>query len=132
MSDTTYTYVSIVACLILTGVIVGSSYGKGSTFIEWAYNIGDQPIYRFLFLLLILLSVRYSFSFGLLLALLFMMINSLVPMLTNLDETFVFGSPVTDCGVYNKKSVKEVGTPFYPLNNVGYKDFISNPVSHHQ
>lgn len=124
----THKYASIIACLILTTIIVGASYGKGSTFIEWAYNIGDQPIYRFLFLLLILLSVHYSFSFALLLALLFMMINSLVPMLTNLDETFVFGSPVTDCGVYNKKSVEEVGTPFYPINNTGYNRFVNNRI----
>ena len=118
--NTTHTYVSILACLILTVIIVGASYGKGATFIEWAYNIGDQPIYRFMFLLLIMVAVHFSFSFALLLALLFMVINSLVPMLTNLDETFVFGSPVTDCALYSKKKVDEVGTPFYPLHNTGY------------
>ena len=128
MMSETYKYVSIVATVVLTLIVVGASYGKGATFIEWAYNIGDQPLYRFLFLLLILFSVHYSFSFALLLALLFMMINSLVPLLTNLDETFVFGSPVTDCSIYNKKSVEEVGTPFYPLNRIGYNSIVNNPV----
>ena len=37
---------------------------------EYAYNIGDQPIYHLLFLLLILFATQYSFSVALLLALL--------------------------------------------------------------
>lgn len=109
-------YVSLTASLILTLIIVAASYGKGATYIEWAYNIGDQPIYRFAFLVLILLATQYSFSVALLLALLFMVINSMVPMLTELDETFVFGTPLTDCNNYTKESVEKTGTPFYPIN----------------
>ena len=109
-------YVSFGACLILTLMIVCTSYGKGSSYIEWGYNIGDQPVYRLLFLLLIVFATQYSFSVALMLALLFMVINSLVPMLTELDETFVFGTPLTNCQNYKKESVEQVGTPFYPLN----------------
>ena len=90
-------YVSFGACLILTLMIVSTSYGKGSSYIEWGYNIGDQPIYRLLFLLLIVFATQYSFVVALMLALLFMVINSLVPMLTELDETFIFGTPLTNC-----------------------------------
>ena len=68
------------------------------------------------FLILIVFATHYSFSVALMLALLFMVINSMVPMLTDLDETFVFGKPLTDCSNYNKGSVDAVGTPFYPIN----------------
>jgi hypothetical protein len=95
---------------------VGASYGKGSEYVSWAYNVGDQPVYRLLVLLLILLAANHSFSLALMLALLFMVINSIVPMLTELDETFVFGSPLTDCGAYTKDAVQKEGTPFYPMH----------------
>ena len=110
--------VSLLACLVLVGIIVGFSYNRGAAYIEWAYHIGDQPVYRLLFLVLIVLAAHYSYPLALLLALLFMVINSMVPMLTELDENFVEGAPVTDCAAYSKKNVDEVGTPFYPLNNV--------------
>ena len=45
-----------------------------------------------------------------------MVINSMVPMLTELDETFVFGAPLTDCGVYSAEDVKATGTAFYGMN----------------
>lgn len=109
-------YASIASCLILTLIVVCASYGKGASYVEWAYNIGDQPIYRLFFLLFILFAAQYSFSVALLLALLFMVINSMVPMLTELDETFVFGKPLTDCDNYKKESVDAVGAPFYPIN----------------
>lgn len=109
-------YASLASCLILTLIIVCASYGKGASYVEWAYNIGDQPIYRLLFLILIVFATHYSFSVALMLALLFMVINSMVPMLTELDETFVFGKPLTDCSNYDKASVDTVGTPFYPIN----------------
>ena len=114
--SSTSDYVSLTATLILTLVIVAASYGKGSSYVEWAYNIGDQPIYRFFFLVLIMFATQYSFSVALLLTLLFMVIKSMVPMLTELDETFVFGKPLTDCDNYNSASVEATGTPFYPIN----------------
>jgi hypothetical protein len=95
-------YTSMASCLILTLIVVCASYGKGASYVEWAYNIGDQPIYRLFFLLLILFATQYSFSVALLLALLFMVI--------------VFGKPLTDCDNYKKESVDAVGTPFYPIN----------------
>ena len=114
--STTENYISLSACVILVVLIVAISYGKGSSYINWAYNIGDQPWYRLLFLLLVMLACQYSFPVALLLSLLFMVINSLVPLLTELDETFVFGAPVSDCSNYPKDRVISVGTPFYPIN----------------
>jgi hypothetical protein len=119
MPLTSYSYISflsVLSCLILTAVVVCASYGKGSEYVSWAYNVGDQPVYRLLVLLLILFAANYSFSFALMLALLFMVINSIVPMLTELDETFVFGAPLTDCGAYTPDAVQKEGTPFYPMH----------------
>ena len=120
--------VSLLACLVLVGIIVGFSYNRGAAYIEWAYHIGDQPVYRLLFLVLIVLAAHYSYPLALLLALLFMVINSMVPMLTELDENFVEGAPLTDCNVYSEESVKKVGTPFYPLNNVTKDEDVHNNI----
>lgn len=110
--------VSAVCCLLLVVVLVCFSFKQHSSYIEWAYHIGDQPIYRLLFLIAIVLAAQHRafFPVALLLALLFMVINSMVPMLTELDETFAFGPPLTNCGAYSAEEVKQVGTPFYPMN----------------
>ena len=92
---------STTICLFVVAMLVVVSRQTGSSYIDWAYNIGDQPIYRLLFLIVILVVSKCSFSVALLLAMLFMVINSMVPLLTNLDETFVFGTPVTNCSNYN-------------------------------
>jgi len=100
-------------------VLVYFSCKRNSSYIEWAYHIGDQPIYRLLFLIAIVLAAQHRafFPVAILLAVLFMVINSMVPMLTELDETFAFGPPLTDCGAYGSaKMVNKVGTPFYPVN----------------
>ena len=106
---------SIVVVAVI--VVVGRTPGVGG--MQWAYEIGSQPFYRLLFLLVVLVvasSTEY-FPVALMLVLLYLVINSMVPMLTNLPESFVFGPPATECDAYNQASVKAVGTPFYPLNN---------------
>ena len=87
---------------------------------HWAYEIGDTPFYRLLFLLFILVIASYMnlFPVALMLVLLYLVTNSIIPMLTHMPEKFLFGAPLTDCNSYNKASVKRVGTPYYPLNNV--------------
>ena len=107
--------ISLSISLILVAVIVAFSSKNGSDYISWAYHIGDQPLYRVIYLALILVASLYSFPVALLLVVLYMMINSMIPVLSELDETFVFGPPVSDCNVYSKESVKRVGTPFYPM-----------------
>ena len=109
---------SAVCSLVLIIAIVSFSFRSGGRHLEWAYHVGDQPLWRLVFLVLIAVAAhrREFFPVALLLTLLFMIINSMVPMLTELDETFVFGAPLTDCGAYSAESVKEVGTPFYPIN----------------
>lgn len=110
--------VSAVCCLVLVVVLVCFSFKRGASYIEWAYHIGDQPVYRLLFLLVLVFTAQHRtfFPVALLLALLFMVINNMVPMLTNLDETFVFGAPLVACKAYSAEDVQAVGTPFYPLN----------------
>ena len=110
--------VSAICCLILVIVLVCFSFKRGASYIEWAYHIGDQPIYRLLFLIAIVLAAQHRafFPVAILLAVLFMVINSMVPMLTELDETFVFGAPLTDCGVYSAEDVKATGTAFHGMN----------------
>lgn len=114
------TLASAICCLILVVVLVCFTYKRGGSHIEWAYHIGDQPVYRLLFLIVIAVAAfhRTFFPVALLLATLFMVINNMVPMLTELDETFVFGAPLTSCDAYSAASVKAVGTPFYPINVV--------------
>ena len=119
-SGCTPSVVSCVCCLVLVVIIVCCSFYRGAAYVDWAYKIGDQPVYRLLFLLLIAFACMHPsfFPVALLLALLFMLINSMVPMLTDLDETFVFGAPLINCNAYSKVSVNNVGTPFYPINVV--------------
>lgn len=117
----TASHITAVICVIfLVLLIVSFSSHRGGSRLEWAYHAGDQPLYRLLFLTAIAVAAHRPsfFPVALLLTLLFMMINSMVPMLTELDETFVFGAPLTTCSAYNKKDVDKVGTPFYPINVV--------------
>jgi hypothetical protein len=108
--------ISLSISLILVSIIVAFSSKKGSDYISWAYHIGDQPLYRVIYLGLILIASLYSFPVALMLVLLYMMINSMIPILSELDETFIFGPPVSECNAYDKASVKRIGTPFYPLH----------------
>ena len=109
------TAISVICALAIVAVIVGFSSQTGSNYVSWAYHIGDQPIYRIVFLVVVLIVSMHSFPVALMLVLLYMMITSMVPLLSELDETFVFGPPLTDCKAYDKKLVQEVGTPFYPM-----------------
>ena len=111
----------LVLSIVVVAVIVVVGRTPGVAGMQWAYEIGSQPFYRLLFLLVVLVvasSTEY-FPVALMLVLLYLVINSMVPMLTNLPESFVFGPPATECDAYNQASVKAVGTPFYPLNNEG-------------
>jgi hypothetical protein len=117
----THHCIAFVACLVIVAVVVAFGRNPGADRMSWAYDIGTVPLYRGLFLVLILVIASYNdlFPVALLLVLLFLLINTMVPMLTNLNEHFVFGSPLTACDAYNQASVQRVGTPFYPLNNEG-------------
>jgi hypothetical protein len=108
--------ISLGISFVLVAIIVAFSSRRGVKNIAWAYHIGDQPVYRLLFLVAILWISTYSFSIAIMLVLLYMMINSMVPVLSELDESFVHGPPLTSCNVYNKDSVQQIGTPFYPLH----------------
>mgnify|MGYP007000225046 len=78
--------ISLSISLILVAVIVAFSSKNGSDYISWAYHIGDQPLYRVIYLALILVASLYSFPVALLLVVLYMMINSMIPVLSELDE----------------------------------------------
>lgn len=119
LSSSVQRCIVLVLCIFVVSVIVVVGRNPGVGGIQWAYEIGSQPFYRLLFLLVVLIvasSTEY-FPVALMLVLLYLVINSMVPMLTNLPESFVFGPPATKCDAYNRASVKSVGTPFYPLNN---------------
>lgn len=119
LSQSTQQCTVLLLSLIVVGgiVAVGRTSGVGS--LKWAYEIGSQPFYRLLFLLVVLAvaSQVHFFPVALMLVLLYLVINSMVPMLMDLPESFVLGLPLTDCRAYQKESVHNVGTPFYPLNN---------------
>ena len=110
---------ALVISIVLVGLIVMVGRDPGVAGMRWAYEIGDQALYRFIFLVLVLVIASYAnlFPVALMLVLLYLVINSMIPMLSNMPENFVFGPPTTDCNAYNKASVQRVGTPFYPLNN---------------
>ena len=115
----------IALCLsvFLVLVITLFSTQSGSKYISWAYVIGDEPFGRMIFLIIIaLISSYYSFSVALMLVVLYMLINSLVPLLSDVDESFIgqianeqFGPTLTNCSNYEKKTIQKVGTPFYPM-----------------
>lgn len=110
-------------------VVIGRNPGVGG--MQWAYEIGVQPFYRLIFLLIVLIiaSNREYFPVALLLVLLYLVINSMVPLISGLPEYFLHNAapPLTDCNAYDKESVKTVGTPFYPINHPS-----GNPASHAQ
>jgi hypothetical protein len=107
---------ALTACLILyIAIYVGradeNSYGA------WAYHVGNQPFYRLLFLIAIVGTSLYSFPVALLLLIIYASAATIVPTVGDLDETFLFGAPVSNCGTYNTKSTDRVGTTMYPLND---------------
>jgi hypothetical protein len=122
--------VLLLSLIVVGGIVaLGRSPGVGS--MQWAYEIGSQPFYRLLFLLVVLVvaSQAHFFPVALMLVLLYLVINSMVPMLMDLPESFVYGSPVNDCSAYNKDSVDFVGTSVYPINDRrGNRSFDTEPV----
>ena len=118
-SPSTQQCIVLLLSLIVVGGIVAVGRTPGVSSMQWAYEIGSQPFYRLLFLLVVLVvaSQVHFFPVALMLVLLYLVINSMVPMLMDLPESFVFGPPATDCSAYQKDSVHNVGTPYYPLNN---------------
>jgi len=108
------------ATLLLVAVVVVYSGKPGGSHIAWAYHIGDQPLFRLLYLVAVVLAAQYSLPVALLATMLYMVINSMIPVLSQLDENFIWsgpqGAPVSSCDAYSAQQVKEVGTPFYPLN----------------
>ena len=112
---------SWIATLLLVAVVVVYSGKPGGSHIAWAYHIGDQPLFRLLYLVAVMFAAQYSLPIALLATMLYMVINSMIPVLSQLDESFIWsgpqGPPVSACGAYSAESVKRVGTPFYPLND---------------
>ena len=111
--------VALVISLLLVVAVVTFSSQKGSKHVMWAYAIGDEPLGRMVFLVLVgIISVYYSFQVALMLVVLYMLINSMVPVLADMDESFIgianeaFGPTLTDCSSYSADAVKNVGTPF--------------------
>ena len=113
--------VQLSVTLILVAVVVVYSGKPGASHIAWAYHIGDQPLFRLLFLVAVMIAAQYSFPIALMSVLLYMIINSMIPVLSQLDESFVFsgpqGPPVSACDTYSTQSVKRTGTAFYPLHD---------------
>ena len=118
-SPSTQHCIVLLLSLIVVGVIVALGRTPGAGSMQWAYEIGSQPFYRLLFLLVVLVvaSQAHFFPVALMLILLYLVINSMVPMLMDLPESFVHAPPLTDCNAYTKESVQRVGTPYYPMNN---------------
>ena len=113
--------VSMIISLLLVVAVTAFSTQSGSKYVMWAYAIGDEPLGRMVFLILVgLISVYYSFQVALMLVVLYMLINSMVPVLADMDESFIgianeaFGPTLTDCSAYSADEVKAVGTPFSP------------------
>jgi hypothetical protein len=116
-----YNIIAIGLSVVLVLCITLLSAQTGSTYITWAYVIGDEPFGRMVFLICVaLIASYYSFPVALMLVVLYMLINSLVPVLSDMDESFidianeVFGPTLTNCSNYEKDVIARVGTPFSP------------------
>ena len=112
--------VTWVSVFVLVGIIVVYSGRPAGTHITWAYHIGDQPLFRLLYLLGVMFVADRSLPIAILAVTLYLLINSMVPVLSQIDENFIWntkdaGKPVANCGNYSEKSVEKIGTPFYPL-----------------
>ena len=110
--------VALALSLLLVMAVTAFSTQSGSKYVMWAYAVGDEPLGRMVFLVLVgIISVYYSFQVALMLVVLYMLINSMVPVLADMDESFIgianeaFGPTLTDCSAYSAESVKNVGTP---------------------
>ena len=107
-----------VLCIVVLTVVVYSGT-PNRAYLGWAYDVGDQPVYRLLFLLAVAFIAPYSFPVTLMLVLLYMLVATRVPVLADLDERFVlsddpneYGPPVAKCSAYAEG-------PDYPLHNSG-------------
>ena len=124
MANKDTNHLAWVSIFALVAVVVVYSGKPGGSHIAWAYHVGDQPLFRVLYLIAVMFAAQYSLPVALLAVTLYMLINSMIPVLAQVDETFWNGPlqsnlsapPLTDCRAYSKQQVDKTGTPFYPLS----------------
>ena len=80
-------------------------------------NALNEPIFKLVVLILVSVVTYQNFTCGLLLAMIFVFSVTNVSSLSQVNEGFENGAPVSHCGSYCGKEIKKVGTAFYPMHD---------------
>jgi hypothetical protein len=113
MIENILTYLLILFLLVI--IVIYSSTIE-SIYPSQMQKIASEPIYRLILLIVIIIISEYNLALALLCAIVFIFMVNDVSLLSNINESFLYGPAVNSCGIYDSKDIKEVGTPFYPLH----------------
>lgn len=75
-----------------------------------------EPIYKIVVGILIVLLAQFNLALAILVMMVYLLMVLDINLLSDVNESFVFGPPVSSCSTYNAKDIKETGAPFYPMN----------------
>lgn len=75
-----------------------------------------EPIYKIVVGILIVLLAQFNLALAILVMMVYLLMVSDINLLSDVNESFVFGPPVSSCSTYNSEDIKETGAPFYPMN----------------
>lgn len=75
-----------------------------------------EPIYKIVVGILIVLLAQFNLALAILVMMVYLLMVSDINLLSDVNESFVFGPPVASCSTYNSEDIKETGAPFYPMN----------------
>lgn len=81
------------------------------------HDIVEEPLYKLIILLVIFYISYHNYQIGLLLAIIFVLVITNIPMVSELEpnDTFINGPPVSNCATYDSNQIYRTGTAYYPL-----------------
>ena len=82
------------------------------------HDMVEEPLFKLIVILVIFYISTKDFQIGLLLSMIFTIMISNIPLLSETDivDNFTAGPALSDCSTYEKDTVEEIGTAFYPIN----------------
>tara|TARA_B100001057_G_C22205103_1_gene702353 strand:+ start:120 stop:464 length:345 start_codon:yes stop_codon:yes gene_type:complete len=75
-----------------------------------------EPIYKIVVGILIVLLAQFNLALAVLVMMVYLLMVSDINLLSDVNESFVFGPPVAACSTYDSNDIEKTGTPFYPIN----------------
>lgn len=82
------------------------------------HDMIEEPLFKLVIILVIFYISTHDFQIGLLLSMIFTIMISNIPLLSETDivDNFAVGPALTECSTYDDNQIKQTGTAFYPIN----------------